>query len=92
MSKLKVNSVEIAHLNELFLIMKAATKDFRQDLLQLIRYAQSRIETEDELLERAAVMDELMDMAESEDDIAMLFTTAISDRIEEFESQQFVMP
>jgi uncharacterized protein YceH (UPF0502 family) len=52
--------------------MKAATKDFRQDLLKLIRYAQSRIETEDELLERAAVMDELMDMAESEDDIAML--------------------
>jgi HTH-type transcriptional regulator/antitoxin HigA len=55
---------------------------------ELIRYTQSKIESEEEVLERAKIMDELMDMADNEDDIVMLFANAISDRIEEFENKQ----
>jgi len=45
-----------------------------------------------EILERAKVMDELIDMATSEDDIIMLFANAISARIEEFENEQLDLP
>jgi len=80
--------IEIRHLKELFQQMSVALENFTQDFVELIRYTQSKIESEEEVLERAKIMDELMDMANSEDDIVMLFANAISDRIEEFENQQ----
>ena len=66
----------------------AVLADFAQDFDELIRYTQSPIETEEEVLERAKVMDELMDMPTSEEDIVMLFAYAISDGIEAFENEQ----
>jgi HTH-type transcriptional regulator/antitoxin HigA len=62
--------------------------EFSQDFSKLMHYIQAPISSEEEALERAEVMDELMDMATGEQDIVMLFANAISDRIEEFESQQ----
>jgi len=55
-------------------------------------YTQYPIESENEILERAKLMDELMDMAKSENYIVMLFANAISDRIEEFENEQLDLP
>ncbi len=58
----------------------------------MLHYALSPVESEGEVLERANIMDELMDMAQSEDDIVMLFANAISDRIEAFENVQLELP
>jgi len=84
--------MEVAHLKELFKQMSLVLDDFAQDVVVLLHYTQSPIKTEDEVLERAKVMDELMDMATSEDNIVMIFANAISDRIEEFENEQLDLP
>jgi len=84
--------IEVAHLKELFNQMSLVLDDFAQDVVVLLHYTQFPIKTEDEVLERATVMDELMDMATSEDDIVMIFANAISDRIEEFENEQLDLP
>jgi HTH-type transcriptional regulator/antitoxin HigA len=84
--------IERVHLNELFKQMSVALENFAPVLVQLTRYTQYPIESENEVLERAKVMDELMDMAKSENDIVMLFANAISDRIEEFENEQLDLP
>jgi len=68
--------------------MSVVLENFTQDFAELIRYTQSKIESQEEVLERAKIMDELMDMANKKDDIVMLFANAISDRIEEFENKQ----
>lgn len=87
-----LHKIETTVLNELFKQMSAALENFAPILVKLTRYTQHPIETEDEVLERAKVMDELMDMAKSEDDIVMFFANAISDRIEEFENEQLDFP
>ncbi len=81
--------IEIKHLKELFQQISAVLGNFTQDFVELVRYAQSPIENEEDVLERARIMDELMDMANSENDIVMLFANAISDRIEEYENKEF---
>jgi HTH-type transcriptional regulator/antitoxin HigA len=86
------HQIEITHLKELFKQMSFVLEDFTQDFVALIGYTQSPIKTEDEVLERAKVMDELMDIAKSNDDIVMFFANAISDRIEEFENKQLDLP
>ncbi len=86
------NRIEITHLKERFKQISFILAYFAQDFDELIRYTQSPIETEEEVLERAKVMDELMDMATSEEDIVMLFAHAISDRIEAFENEQLDLP
>jgi HTH-type transcriptional regulator/antitoxin HigA len=88
----KLHRIEITHLKELFKQISAILADFAQDFDELIRYTQTPIETEEEVLERAKVMDELMDIATTEDDIVMLFAHAISDRIEAFENEQLDLP
>ena len=72
--------------------MSTVLENFSPLLMKLTHYTQYPIETEDEVLERAKVMDALMDMAKSEDDIVMFFANAISDRIEEFENEQLDLP
>jgi len=84
--------IETTVLNELFKQMSIVLENFAPILVKLTHYTQYPIETEDEILERAKVMDELMDMAKSEDDIVMFFANAISDRIEEFENEQLDLP
>jgi len=87
-----LTQIETTVLNELFKQMSAVLENFAPILVKLTHYTQYPIETEDEVLERAKVMDELMDMAKSEDDIVMFFANAISDRIEEFENEQLDLP
>lgn len=52
----------------------------------LVQYTSSPIESEEEVLERAIVMDEMIDMAKHDGDIVLIFANAIADRIEEFEN------
>ena len=92
MKNSSVDSLEIAHFSELFQVMKTAAEDFTKDFVKLIQYTQFPIETEEQVLEMATIMDELMDISSSETDLSMVFATAISDRIEDFENQQLVMP
>ncbi len=79
-------------LNELIKQMSAVLENFAPLLIKLTHYTQYPIESENEILERAKLMDELMDMAKGENDIVMLFANAISDRIEEFENEQLDLP
>ncbi len=79
-------------LNELIKQMSAVLENFAPLLIKLTHYTQYPIESENEILERAKLMDELMDMAKAENDIVMLFANAISDRIEEFENEQLDLP
>jgi len=87
-----LHPIETTDLNKLFKQMSIILENFAPILVKLTRYTQYPIETEDEVLERAQIMDELMDMAKSEDDIVMFFANAISDRIEEFENEQLDLP
>lgn len=67
-----------SHLNSAFLA-------YSDSAGTLMKYASTSIKSEDEVLERAEVMDQLMDMAKHENDIVFIFVNAIADRIEEFE-------
>jgi len=87
-----LHPIETTLLNELFNQMSVGMENFTPVLVKLTRYTQYPVETEDEVLERAKVMDDLMDMAKSEDGIVMFFANAISDRIEEFENEQLNLP
>jgi HTH-type transcriptional regulator / antitoxin HigA len=58
---------------------------------ELFHYTSVPIKSEEEVLERAEVMDYLMDMARQDNDIMLVFANAIADRIEEFE-QDMVIP
>ncbi len=87
-----LHPIEITHINDLFKQMSVGLENFAPVLVKLTRYTQYPVENENEVLERAKVMDELMDMAKSENDIVMFFANAISDRIEEFENEQFDFP
>ncbi|MDM8558173.1 hypothetical protein [Candidatus Parabeggiatoa sp. HSG14] len=92
MHKKNLHQIQVTHLKELFKQMSIVLDDFAQDFVTLLHFTQSPIETEDEVLERAKIMDELMDMAKSENDIVILFANAISDRIETFENEQLHLP
>ena len=73
-------------LGDLFSALSSVVVDFSTSLVTLMRYTSARIESEEEVLERAEVMDEMMDMAKHENDIVLIFANAIADRIEEFEN------
>lgn len=70
---------------EIFSQMNAAFLERSNSLVSLMAYTSTPIETEEEVLERAEVMDQIMDMAKHENDIVFLFVNAIADRIEAFE-------
>lgn len=57
------------------------------NIITLTRFTSTPIESEDEVLERAEMMDFLMDMAKHENDIVLVFSNSIADRIEEFENK-----
>ena len=84
--------IETANFNEFFKQMSIGLEKFAPVLFKLTRYTQYPIESENEVLERAKIMDELMDMAKTENDIVMFFANSISDRIEEFENEQLDLP
>ncbi len=81
-----------ANLSGMFEAMSDVLSDYALNALTLFNYSTTPIETEAEVLERAELMDELMDMATSETDVCMVYAHAISDRIEEFETNHLNMP
>lgn len=70
---------------DMFSQINAAMSDYTNSALNLMHYTSTPIESEDDVLERAEVMDEIMDMAKHENDVVLLFANAIADRIYEFE-------
>ena len=67
--------------------LSTALVGFSTSVATLVQYTSTPITSEDEVLERAEVMDQMMDMAKHENDIVLVFVNAIADRIEEFESK-----
>lgn len=70
----------------LFSALSSAAINFTTSVSMLMRYTSEPIESEEEVLERAEVMDQMMDMAKHENDIVLVFANSIADRIEEFEN------
>ena len=56
-----------------------------QDFSKLLAYINTPIKSDNEVIERAEVMDSLMDMASSNDDIAMIFANLIAGHIDHYE-------
>jgi len=67
--------------------LSATANNFEGSAAELFRYTSTPIESETEVLERAEIMDYLMDCAKHDNDIVLVFANAIADRIEEFERQ-----
>ncbi|MAD44050.1 MAG: DNA-binding protein [Oceanospirillaceae bacterium] len=59
---------------------------------QLYLASNTPVQDDDDALQRADLMDMLMDMAKSEEDICMIYAHAISDRIEEYETEALELP
>ena len=85
------NGVSTMHNNDtqdlsgLFSGVNAKFLEHTSNVLDLMRYTSTPIESEEEVLERAEVMDQIMDMAQHENDVVFLFSDAIAKRIEDFE-------
>ena len=63
-----------------------------QDFSKLLAYINTPIKSDNEVIERAEIMDSLMDMASSNDDIAMIFANLIAGHIEHYEKNNLEMP
>ena len=72
-------------LSGLFSGANAKFLEHTSNVLDLMRYTSTPIESEEEVLERAEVMDQIMDMAQHENDVVFLFSDAIAKCIENFE-------
>lgn len=70
---------------ELFSSINATFLEHTNSVVSLMHYTSTPIESEKEVLERAEVMDQIMDMAKHENDVVFLFADAIAERIEDFE-------
>lgn len=82
-----MNTQEQSSYTTLFSALGSVVSDFTVNIITLTRYTSTPIESEDEVLERAEMMDFLMDMAKHENDIVLVFSNSIADRIEEFENK-----
>ena len=67
------------------LALRSASADHFDSVEMLMRYTSTPIQSEEEALERGEVMDFIMDMARHENDVVLMYSNAIADRIEEFE-------
>lgn len=84
---MQVDSNHDANFGDLFSALSSVVVDYSTSVITLMNYTSAPIESEDEVLERAEVMDQIMDMAKHENDLILVFSNAIADRIEEFESK-----
>ena len=69
-----------------------AITSYTQDFSKLLAYINTPIKSDNEVIERAEVMDSLMDMASSNDDIAMIFANLIAGHIDHYEENSLEMP
>lgn len=84
--------LSLENLEAMFGLFENIISEYVQYFSTLIEYANTPIQSEQEVLERAQVMDELADMATGHHDIVMVFVNAIADRIEEYEETHLEIP
>lgn len=92
MRKTNVTIANFDGLQAMFSTVGEVINSYTENALLLFKYSTTPIESEDEVIERSEVMDFLMDMAKHEDDVALVYAHAISDRIHEFESEFLELP
>lgn len=71
--------------------MSKVLLEFSENAMVLFHFSTTQIDSDEDLEQRIELMETLMDMAEKEDDIAMVYAHTISDRIAEYE-ENIVMP
>jgi HTH-type transcriptional regulator/antitoxin HigA len=84
--------INVSQLSGFFEQVNSIASNCSSDLSTLFYYMEQPVNSETELLERAKVMDDLMDLARSEEDIIMIFANAIANRIEEYEKNNLEFP
>ncbi|WP_141698801.1 helix-turn-helix domain-containing protein [Candidatus Marithrix sp. Canyon 246] len=57
-----------------------------------MKLTQTPIQSEEEILERAEQMDEILDLSTSDNDMYFIFGNMIADRIEEYEEKYLELP
>ena len=77
--------------HRLLVNLSAISAEHPASLNSLMHLTSDPIQSEKEVLERAEVMDKMMDMAKGKNDIFLIFARAIANCIEEFE-RDIVMP
>lgn len=65
--------------------MSKVLMEFSESAMVLFHSSTTQVDSDEDLEHRIELMDALMDMAEKEDDIAMVYAHTISDRIAEYE-------
>ncbi len=83
--KAEAVSFDINGLHTMLESMSKVLMDFSENAMVLFHSSTTQIDSDEDLEKRIELMDTLMDMAEKEDDIAMVYAHTISDRIAEYE-------
>lgn len=73
-------------------VLNQAAAQVSDHVHKLFLASNTPIQNDTDAMQRAELMDMLMDMAKSEEDICMVYAHAISDRIEEYEENDMEMP
>jgi len=87
-----MNSNEYTNLTNMFTALGSIVTNYPTSVMTLMKFTSSAIENDDEVLERAEIMDRMMDMAKDEHDMTLIFANAIADRIEEYEANNLELP
>ncbi|EGR4429548.1 hypothetical protein VCSRO7_3436 [Vibrio cholerae] len=89
--KAEAVSFDINGLHTMLESMSKVLLEFSENAMVLFHSSTTQIDSDEDLENRIELMDTLMDMAEKDDDIAMMYAHTISDRIAEYEDS-IVMP
>lgn len=88
----QANTKNILVYSGLFKSFDETIKNYVSDFNYLMKLTQTPIQSEDEILERAEQMDEMLDLSTSDNDIYFIFGNMIADRIEEYEEKYLELP
>ncbi len=88
----QANTKNILVFSGLFKSFDETIKNYVSDFNYLMKLTQTPIQSEDEILERAEQMDEMLDLSTSDNDIYFIFGNMIADRIEEYEEKYLELP
>lgn len=91
-TSIAVSELNSQNLSETINLLNDALNQAGDHAHQLFIASHTPVGNDEDALNRAELMDILMDMAKSEEDICMLYAHAISDWIEEYEMQDMDMP
>jgi HTH-type transcriptional regulator/antitoxin HigA len=90
--KKQTDSKKVLVFSGLFQSFDEAIKNYFSDFNDLMKLTQTPIQSEDEILERAEQMDEMLDLSTSDHDMYFIFGNMIADRIEEYEKKSLEIP